>query len=64
MACLSKQQLAHEGVSYFKTRRIEASAPLPLPVQVDGEVIGHLPMTFEAVPNALTLIVPKGVFAK
>ncbi len=61
VAALSKKQLAREGVSYFKTRRIEATAPLPLPVQVDGEVIGNLPMIFEAVPNALTLIVPKGV---
>jgi diacylglycerol kinase family enzyme len=29
-----------------------------MPVQVDGEVIGFLPMTFAVVPRALTVVVP------
>ena len=28
------------------------------PVQVDGEVIGHLPMTFTIAPQALRVILP------
>jgi diacylglycerol kinase family enzyme len=38
------------------TLHIESTPPLP--VQVDGDVIGHLPMTFSVVPGALSVIVP------
>jgi diacylglycerol kinase (ATP) len=64
VSCLNNDQIGSQGVTYLKTKRIEASSIRPLPVQVDGEVIGFLPMTFEAVPDALTLIVPPGTFAK
>lgn len=42
-----------------RTVRIESSPPMP--VQVDGEIIGSLPMTFSVVPLALTVIVPQEV---
>jgi diacylglycerol kinase family enzyme len=29
-----------------------------LPVQVDGDIIGSLPMTFSVAPGALSVIVP------
>jgi YegS/Rv2252/BmrU family lipid kinase len=29
-------------------------------VQVDGEILGQLPMRFEAVPDAITILVPQG----
>jgi YegS/Rv2252/BmrU family lipid kinase len=38
------------------TIHIESTPPLP--VQVDGDVIGRLPMTFSIVPSALSVIVP------
>ena len=38
------------------TVHIESTPPLP--VQLDGDVIGHLPMTFSLVPQALSVIVP------
>ena len=38
------------------TVHIESTPPLP--VQLDGDVIGHLPMTFSVVPHALSVIVP------
>jgi YegS/Rv2252/BmrU family lipid kinase len=62
VSCLNKKQLEREGVTYLKTRRIEAYSIENLPVQADGEVVGKLPMTFEAIPDALTLIVPPGTF--
>jgi diacylglycerol kinase family enzyme len=34
-------------------------APIPLPVQLDGEQPGTTPATFEVVPNALRLRVPR-----
>lgn len=39
-----------------RTVHIESSPPLP--VQVDGDVIGNLPMTFSIVPSSLSVIVP------
>jgi diacylglycerol kinase (ATP) len=62
VACLNKDQIGRDGVTYLKTRRIEANSIKPLPIQVDGELIGFLPMVFEAVPDALTLIVPPDTF--
>ncbi|MGO8947533.1 MAG: diacylglycerol/lipid kinase family protein [Ktedonobacterales bacterium] len=38
------------------TVHIESTPPLP--VQVDGDVIGRLPMTFSIVPSSLSVIVP------
>jgi diacylglycerol kinase family enzyme len=31
---------------------------LPVPVQIDGDPFGHLPITLEVVPRALSLVVP------
>jgi diacylglycerol kinase family enzyme len=45
-------------VRYHRCRTIRLEANAPLPVQVDGEVIGTLPMTFNVAPGALEVIVP------
>ncbi len=39
--------------------RVEVSSPATLLVQLDGEVVGQLPATFEVVPQALRFMVPK-----
>ncbi len=46
---------------YLQTPELRIAAPRPLPVQADGEFIGVLPMTFTAVPRALTVVVPRGL---
>lgn len=46
-------------VRYVRTRSLRLEAATPVPVQVDGEVIGTLPMTFTVTPSALTVVVPK-----
>ena len=46
------------GAAMIKGRRIEAMSSHAPWVEVDGEVIGPLPMSFDVVPDALTLIVP------
>ena len=46
-------------VRYFRCRTVRLEARKPLSVQVDGEVIGTLPMSITAVPQALTVIVPE-----
>jgi YegS/Rv2252/BmrU family lipid kinase len=45
-------------VRYERCRSIRLESTPPLPVQVDGELIGRLPMTFSVAPGALTVIVP------
>jgi diacylglycerol kinase family enzyme len=42
----------------LRCRSIVLESSPPLPVQVDGELVGHLPMTFSLAPGALTVIVP------
>jgi len=39
--------------------RVEVSSPDHVLVQLDGEVVGQLPATFEVVPQALRFMVPK-----
>lgn len=46
-------------VRYERTQSLRLEARRPVPVQVDGEVIGFLPMTFSAAPQALSVIVPR-----
>jgi diacylglycerol kinase (ATP) len=45
-----------KGVRFLKTSRVRALGEAP--VQVDGELVGQLPMTFEIVPQSLEVIVP------
>lgn len=44
------------GVRFVKTARVRATGDAP--VQVDGELIGQLPMRFEIAPQSLEVIVP------
>jgi diacylglycerol kinase (ATP) len=46
-------------VRYAHARSVRLESNKPVPVQVDGEVIGSLPMTFAVVPSALTVVVPR-----
>src|SRR5579875_1437029 len=46
-------------VRYERAQRVRIEANVRVPVQVDGDVIGFLPMTFESVPQALTVLVPQ-----
>jgi diacylglycerol kinase family enzyme len=44
------------GVSFIKAATVEAKGDAP--VQVDGELIGQLPMRLEIAPESLEIIVP------
>lgn len=46
-------------VRYERTQSLRLESKRPVPVQVDGEVIGYLPMTFGVAPLALSVIVPR-----
>ena len=45
-------------VIYEPISEIFAESEVPVPVQLDGELVGHLPMKFSVVPNALTVVAP------
>jgi YegS/Rv2252/BmrU family lipid kinase len=45
-----------QGVRFVKASKVRAFGDAP--VQVDGELIGHLPMRFEISPHSLEVIVP------
>jgi diacylglycerol kinase (ATP) len=52
------RHLGLPGVTYLHARRATVSAPGTVWVQTDGELRGELPMIFECVPAALSVIVP------
>jgi diacylglycerol kinase (ATP) len=51
-------------VVYVRGMLVEMASNFSIRVQMDGEAAGVLPMTFEVVPDALTLLVPSDVFAR
>jgi YegS/Rv2252/BmrU family lipid kinase len=61
VACLLGDPTRLRDVTYVKAKRVDAwGNPDNQPwVQVDGELLGTLPMRFESVPDALTVLVPK-----
>lgn len=46
------------GVTCVRTRRLRASGAGAVPVHVDGELVGELPMEFQCVPAAVSVVVP------
>jgi diacylglycerol kinase (ATP) len=46
------------GVLLIKGQHVVANSAVEPWVEADGEIIGPLPMTFDIVPDALSLIVP------
>jgi len=51
----------HGGAAlYRRGKHIQIDGPAAMPVQADGEPIGYTPMTFESVPAALTVVLPRG----
>ena len=50
--------LPHPKAELLRARRVTVDAPVPLPIELDGEQPGTTPATFEVVPRALRLRVP------
>jgi YegS/Rv2252/BmrU family lipid kinase len=50
----------HPKVEVVRSARVEVDAPVPLPIEVEGEQVGTTPATFEVVPGALRVRVPTG----
>ena len=50
--------LPHPKAEVLRGSMVSIEAPIPLPVELDGEQPGTTPATFEVVPRALRLRVP------
>jgi YegS/Rv2252/BmrU family lipid kinase len=57
---ITRRHTSVPTVEYHRGRRVTLVTRPRVPVQVDGDTIGQTPMTFEAVPHALQVIVPRG----
>lgn len=55
------RHLTAPQVVYRRAVRVRLDSPSPVPVEVDGEYAGTTPVTFAAVPRALTVVVPRGL---
>jgi len=52
------KRIEHERIHYRESTRLEVWSEQPIPVEADGELVGHLPLTAEIVPAALCVILP------
>jgi YegS/Rv2252/BmrU family lipid kinase len=53
------KHVAHPKVDVVRSARVEVTADEHLPIEVEGEQVGTTPATFEVVPGALRVRVPR-----
>lgn len=58
ISLLTRRYDLDSEIEYHRARTIRIDSRRPLPVQVDGDYIGHTPMVFEAEPGALRVLLP------
>lgn len=46
-------------VEMLRAREVTITSHRPLSIQVDGEIVGHVPVTFRVEPGALKVVVPE-----
>lgn len=59
LSVLSGDPLNSEEIAYIRGKEIYVSSDDPIPVHVDGEVIGKLPVKISLVKDGLNLLFPK-----
>jgi diacylglycerol kinase (ATP) len=55
----SGEYVKHPRVDLFRSARVRVEAATALPIELDGEQVGTTPASFEVVPGALRLRVPR-----
>lgn len=50
--------VSNGSVNHYRTSRVHLETEPDLPVNVDGELVAHTPLTFSVAPNALKVLVP------
>ncbi len=56
---LLRGDLPRSAIQSFRAESLTLTSPTPAPLEVDGELIGHLPATFNIGRGGLRVIVPK-----
>jgi diacylglycerol kinase (ATP) len=51
--------VSHPKVSLVRARRVVVESDPPLPVLIDGEVVGATPVTFDLLPKAMAVMAPQ-----
>ncbi len=57
-AILTGQHTDLKDVEYFQTSSLALSSAEPVPYELDGEMVGYLPLTFSLRPEALPVLAP------
>jgi YegS/Rv2252/BmrU family lipid kinase len=57
---LARRHIEHRGVLYRRLSRIRIESDGPVPVELDGEAAGRLPLEVTVRPQALRVLVPPG----
>ena len=60
VALLAGKHLSLKGVEYRPCKEVSVESGRPLPIQADGDAIGHTPQTFRVAAGALRVVVPPG----
>lgn len=60
MAVVGRRHLSLEGVEYLRCKEVSVESERPLPIQADGDPIGHTPATFKVEAGALRVVLPPG----
>ncbi|MFZ5815506.1 MAG: diacylglycerol/lipid kinase family protein [Bacillota bacterium] len=55
----SGAHVGHPKITITRGRRVVATSDRPVAFHLDGDVAGNLPVTFEILPRALTVVVPE-----
>lgn len=55
------QHIHHPAVSMFRGAKVRLECEPPLPVLVDGDILGDTPASFEILPRAVEIVAPKVV---
>lgn len=63
LSILLRRYHLNPDMEYYRARTVQISAVEPLAVQVDGDLIGMTPMTFQVAPGALRALMPPWVSA-
>lgn len=59
LGVFSGRYLRDPKVKFLRARSVHIDAPRPWPVQVDGDWIGSTPMSFQVIPAALKVLIPR-----
>lgn len=58
LSILLRRYNLNPDMDYYRAREVQIGGATPLAVQVDGDPIGHTPMSFQVAPGALRALVP------